>query len=104
MFGSSVTQLTRSIGTAGYIVKINTADLLVEKIESVQAQAGPSSTPEPVSGSIGIDALYGYLNDSECPDLAYSYGDGECSIFFNATVFPPVFGPVITSVSKPSPM
>lgn len=89
MYGSMVTNLIQNgIGTAGYIVKINTADLLAETIESVQAQASPTSTPDPVSGAVGIDALYGYLNDSDAPDLAYNYSDGECSIFFNTTTFP----------------
>jgi hypothetical protein len=87
-FGSTVANLVQNaIGSAGYIVKINTADLLAEKIEAVQAQAGPSSTPEPVEGSTSIAGLYEYLNDSDCPDLAYNYSDGECSIFFKTTVF-----------------
>lgn len=87
-YGSIITNVSQNaIGSIGYIVKINTAELLAETIESVQAQASPSSTPDPVSGPVGISALYGYLNDTESPDLAYNYSDGECSIFFKTTVF-----------------
>lgn len=89
MFGSSVTNLSQyGIGSAGYVVKINTAELLAERIESIQAQASPSSTPEPVSGQTTVDALFSYLNDSNAPDLAYNYSDGECNVFFNTTTFP----------------
>lgn len=87
-FGSIVTNLTQNaIGSYGYIVKINTADLLAETIESVQAQDDPATTPEPVTGQVSIATLYSYLDDSGCPDLAYNYSDGECSIFFKTTEF-----------------
>jgi hypothetical protein len=88
-FGSSVSYLTQNaVGSYGYIVKINTAELLAERIEAVQAQDSSSDTPEPVEGNTSISALYAYLNDSACPDLAYNYSDGECSIFFKTSVFP----------------
>lgn len=87
-YGSSVTNVTQNaIGLYGYIIKINTAELLAQTIDSVQAQVSPSSTPETVSGSVSIAALYNYLDSTECPDLAYNYSDGECSIFFKTTVF-----------------
>lgn len=88
-FGSSVTGLTQQAeGTYGYIVKINTANLLAQTIESVQAQTATDDTPEPVSGQTQVSSLYGYLNDSNAPDLAFNYSDGECQIFFNTSVFP----------------
>lgn len=88
-FGSSVTNLSQyAIGSAGYIVKINTAELLAETIEAIQAQASPSSTPAPVSGPTSVSNLFSYLNSSEGPDLAFSSSDGECNVFFNTTTFP----------------
>ena len=87
-FGTSVSALSQSaIGLYGYIIKINTANLLAQTITSVQAQASPTTTPEPVSGATTYAALYAYLDEANCPDLAYSYADGECSIFFKTSIF-----------------
>lgn len=88
-FGSAVTGVAQNaVGSYGYIVKINTAELLAETIEAVQAQDSTSDTPEPVVDAVSIAALHGYLNDSACPDLGFSFSDGECSIFFKTSVFP----------------
>ena len=88
-FGSSITGLTKQAeGEYGYIVKINTANLLAQIIESVQAQSAADDTPEPVSGQTSVSSLYGYLNSSVAPDLAYNYSDGECQVFLLTSVFP----------------
>jgi hypothetical protein len=89
LFGSTVTQLVQhAVGTYGYILKIDTSVLLAESISSVVAQASAIETPAPVSGSTIIATLYSYLEDVNCPDLAYNASNSECSIFFKTSEFP----------------
>lgn len=88
-FGQSITDITRdSIGTYGYIAKVNTVDLKTYVIEEVQAQADPSDTPAPVTAGVSRDTLFAYLNDSGCPDLAFCDAEGECNIFLKTSEFP----------------
>lgn len=88
-FGSDITTLNQdAIGSAGYIVKIDTVYLLAHSIEQVQAQIDPDDTPAPVSEEVAYSTLYGYLNDSGCPDLAFANNEGELAVFLKTTVFP----------------
>lgn len=81
-FGTAITELdVVANGDFGYIVKIDTASLLAQIIESVQVQASAYSTPEPTKSSVSMDTLYSYLNNQGCPLIAFHYSDGECWLF-----------------------
>ena len=83
VFGTPVTDYTQyGKGQFGYILKINLTAHLFELIESIQAQISEFSTPEPVIEEVDIATLYSYLNDEGCPDLAFNWNNGVCSIFF----------------------
>lgn len=85
-FGTQITNITRdSIGYFGYILKINSADLLAYSIDAVQAQVDTYDTPVPYASEVTKNTLYGYLNDESCPLLAFNHSNGELSIFCKGT-------------------
>lgn len=89
MFGQPITDLTQdSVGTYGYIVKLNTTDVKAYVIEEVQAQVSASDTPQPADTETNRDTLFAYLNDSGCPDIAFSESEGECNVFLKTSAFP----------------
>lgn len=88
-YGNSVTELTqKAVGQYGYIIKIDTTGLLAYKIEMVQAQILPINTPAVISSPVSNAVLYNYLNDPNCPNLAFNYSNNQCSIFFKIDAFP----------------
>jgi hypothetical protein len=88
MFGTSVIGITQmAVGTYGYVIRIDTTALRSYDITGVQAQSSAIFTPAPTMTEVSLDILMSYLEDSECPDLAYHYGYGEVYIFFKTTVF-----------------
>jgi len=85
VFGTPVTDYTQyAKGQFGYIIKVNLTAHLFSEIDKVQAQVPEFNTPAPVSGEVDIQTLYSYMNDIDCPDLAFNWNNGICSIFFKA--------------------
>lgn len=88
MFGYSVTDFDKAAeGTSGYIININITPLLLTNVKSVQAQVKDDDTPEPELSGVDEDALYSYLNDDACPDIAFCSVGRRCGIFFKTAVF-----------------
>lgn len=89
MFGNKVTDFSiASSGSYGYTTKVNLSSLLFYSVTEVQAQNSADSTPVPVSGEVSREAIQRYLNDVNCPDLAFNYAGGEAIIFFKKDVYP----------------
>ena len=87
--GNAVTEFSKLVeGTTGYVIKVNTAALLFEKVNSVQAQAESADTPEPVTAETTLNIIQGYLNDTGCPDLAFNHDRSTITIFFKTSAFP----------------
>jgi hypothetical protein len=81
-FGSRVTDFPQSaIGLFGYTLKIDLTSLLFHKVTEVQAQIGPSNTPEPFYTEEKLATVQSYLNNPNCPRLAFNYSDGNVTIF-----------------------
>ena len=82
-FGNKVTDFVQSaIGLYGYTLKIDVTALLIYQVNSVQAQKNANDTYPPVLSEVSSEVIQGYLNDVNCPRLAFNFGDGQCTIFF----------------------
>lgn len=85
-FGSKVTDFAQSVaGYYGYIIKMDVTSLLMHKVNAVQAQKDPDDTFAPVIGEVKIETLGSYLNEVNCPRLAFNYSDGQVTVFFKGT-------------------
>lgn len=85
-FGNKVTDYTQAaLGNYGYTLKIDVTSLLMHKINAVQAQKDPNDTFAPVVSEVTIDVLQSYLNEVNCPRLAFNYSDGQATMFFKGT-------------------
>ena len=91
-FGNAVTDVSqRAVGTYGYTISIDTTGLYAYKITFVQAQDDSGATPvlsDPSGSSVSIKTLQEYLEDASCPDIAFNYAHGICTIFFKTSVYP----------------
>lgn len=82
-FGSKVTDFPQSaVGLFGYTLKIDLTSLLFHSVTEVQAQVGPANTPEPFLTEEKLPAVQSYLNNPNCPRLAFNYSDGNVTLFF----------------------
>lgn len=85
-FGTLITDISQSArGLFGYLLKINTANLAAYSIDAVQAQVGAYDVPIPATQEVSKNVLQSYLNDENCPLLAFNYGNGELNIFCKGT-------------------
>jgi len=76
-------------GTYGYLVKIDTTNIIAYDISFIQAYAviaGVSSTPS--GSSISVKTLAEYLERETSPDLAFNYTHGMLTIFLNTVAYP----------------
>ena len=89
-FGNAVTDVSQtSIGTYGYTVRIDTTTILAYRIKFVQAQdESGTELGTPSDDSVILKTLQTYLEQSSCPDIAFNYAHGVCTVFFKTTVWP----------------
>jgi hypothetical protein len=90
-FGNIVTDMDQaSIGTYGYTVRINTVGIYAYDINFVQAQDDSASEKlsAPATASVTLQTLQEYQEDSSCPDIAFNYSHGLCTIFLKTATYP----------------
>ena len=89
------------IGTYGYMVKLDTTNIVAYDVNFIQAQAdstGISSNPS--GSSVSIETLASYLENDACPDLAFNYTHGMCTMFFKTTAYPYTSDTFVTLFGK----
>lgn len=105
MFGNKVTDVdVFAEGSNGYVIRVDTTSILAYSITGIQAQIGPSDTPEPVTEETTLPELLSFLNDGDSVDLAFNYGYGEVYIFFKASIFPYVDTTRFILIGKRNPL
>jgi len=91
-FGNSIIDVSQaSVGTYGYTIKVDCTGLYAYTITFVQAQDDSGATPilsAPSGDSVSLKTLQEYQEDSSCPDIAFNWSQGLCTIFFKTTVYP----------------
>lgn len=88
MFGNSVTEKDKfTDGTYGYTVAVDLTPWNARTISSVLA-SDDGTVSDPIVGSTDLTVLLKYVNQSDCPDLAYNVGSDILTIFFKASVYP----------------
>lgn len=81
-FGFAISNYDIHIGTFGFIIKIDVTENLPYDIKWVQAE-NSSGIKTPVNNSpVSLESLLGYIDDANCPDLAWHYSSKELHIFF----------------------
>jgi len=82
-FGLDVSDYSASqqTGTYGKTIKVDISSYLTYSIDFVQASDG-TNTGKPVKTGVDLSILQGYLEDVNCPDLAFNYGSEILTIFF----------------------
>ena len=88
MYGNRVTEKDKfTDGMYGYTVAIDLTALNARSIVSVAASDAGLAF-DPVVTPIDLITLQGYINDPDCPDLAYSLGSDILTILFNHSTLP----------------
>jgi hypothetical protein len=72
-------------GSAGYIVSLDLTDYDVSDILGVQCQTTAGAWSDPVISEVAYDVLSGYVDDSECPDVAYTWMRNSLYVFVKDT-------------------
>ena len=81
-FGLLVSDYTIQTGTYGKTIKIDISDYLPYSIDLVQGESSTNVKSAVVTGGVELSVLQGYIEDSSCPDIAYSYNADTLTIFF----------------------
>ena len=97
MFGNAITDFDPKFGEYGYIIELDTTRSLVNSMKSIFAQYHTDPITElerleHVTDQIDKTTLLSYLDDENCPPLAFNYSPGLLTIFIDGTIFP--FGPI----------
>ena len=88
-------------GTYGYLVKLDTTNILAYDINFIQAFGViASASGNPTSGSVTTETLASYLELSSCPDLAFNYTHGMLTMFFKTSTWPYTTDTEITLFGK----
>jgi hypothetical protein len=85
-FGNKVTDFPQfAIGIGGYIIKVQTTDILASVIDHVQAQDDSKDTQVVAADETDIVTLHNLLDNLVPPHLAFNNKEGEVSIFFKGS-------------------
>jgi len=88
-------------GTYGYTLRLDTNNIKAYSIEFIQAYAViAAASSAPSEGSVSLKTLNSYLEDENCPDLAFNYTYGICTIFLKTSAYPYTSDSKITLFGK----
>jgi hypothetical protein len=88
-FGNAVTEFSQvAVGAYGYTIRVDASTLRPHKIANIQIQASPTSTSAPVTNEVSANVLSGYLENSDCPDVAFNFSGSEVLIFLKTAIYP----------------
>lgn len=91
MFGHAVTTYGQfNAGNYGYIVAVDLSKIYAKEITSVQiidtAEAHLSS--DPITDIYSIEELQNFINDENCPDIAFAISSDIFYLFLKTTLYP----------------
>lgn len=84
--GLNVTTYDRVDGTYGYIIHVNTLSLLIDEMLSLLVLNG--IVINSIDTATEVHALISYLEDEDCPNVAYALSGDQLIIFLKSSVFP----------------
>ena len=87
MFGNRVTDFPQhTSGLYGYTIIMDTTNLHLNMPYSIQPDANGVSG-DPVAGETALNTLQEYINDEDCPDLAWNLSSDILTIFFKTEIY-----------------
>lgn len=87
MIGNSVTQFQQhTIGTVGYTIIMDCTDLHLNQMEFLMVDAN-GVTGDPAPAQAEIEVIHDYINDSDCPDIAWNLSSDILTIFLKTSVY-----------------
>lgn len=88
-FGNPVTDGVQvQIGSQGYVARFNLSTLNPYSVKQVQLQNSGTSVASAVyPTAVSLDTVFGYVEDSACPDVAWCYQDQEVFVFLKTTAW-----------------
>jgi hypothetical protein len=89
-FGNPVTDFNQiAIGANGYLIRINTTQLLAEEVKMLQIQSGTSELPTPFSAEETPVQVKSYPeSDGEVPNASFNFSGMECLVFLKSSKYP----------------
>lgn len=86
-FGLAVADYNIDTGTYGKIIKVDVATYLPHLINLVQGESGSNIKSSSITTPVTLPVLQDYLEDSDCPNIAYNLGSEILTIFFKNDVY-----------------
>lgn len=81
-FGLAVADYDIQTGTYGKTIKVNISTYIPRTVNYLQGEDDSGIKSDPVESEVSLAVLQSYLEDSECPDLAFNYANETLTIFF----------------------
>ena len=101
-YGFAVNNYNLYTGSYGDIIKVDIKNNYPFQVLWVQGENDSGAKSIAIEGpGVSLSALTNYMEDEECPDLAWSFNGTELSIFFKHDVYDVRFGYEIKRDAKP---